>query len=350
MVSPAAQQRPYPVDELARAVRLEIAAELRVDGEGEKVSLAAGRRTGGSSESREYVFTCKAWKDAFSGEKLLIRLSRSRAPWEPAEAARMPDGKVRVRTSADLGSDPANAQLRRDETAGLEALLDRMEGANGGDNSPVNLTTAGWVLGQGKPRHARCTTPDHFIRGYRNRTLNANQRQAIESALGSDLTFVWGPPGTGKTDVVAAIVEGCYRQGLRVLFLAPTKVAVDQALERICDLLSGEESFDGGLVQRAGDIELSSLAAKFGGQIDSAKIAERMSMTVAGQIAAIREQLSANQELLAVHADAERVEEALRATYARRDDASRGGYRRTRRPRMWFDLGKRHQDHSAHVP
>lgn len=323
MDSPDARQRPYPVDELARAVRLEIAAELRADGEGEKISLADGHRTGGNSESREYVFTCRAWKDAFSGEKLLIRLSRSRAPWGRAEAARMPDGKVKVRTAADLGNEPANAQLRRDETAGLEALLDRLEGANASDNSPVNLTAAGWVLGQGKPRHARCTTPDHFIRGYRDRRLNANQRQAIEHALGSDLTFVWGPPGTGKTDVVAAIVEGCHRQGLRVLFLAPTKVAVDQALERICDLLSSEESFTDGLVQRAGEIELPSLAAKFGDQIDPAKIAERMSMTVTGQIASIREQLAANQKLLAVHTEADRVEEALRATYARRDEAGR---------------------------
>ncbi|GAA3571998.1 hypothetical protein GCM10022419_061090 [Nonomuraea rosea] len=317
------QQRPFPVDELSRAVRLEIAAELRADGDGEKVSLSAGRRVGGDGETREYLFSCRAWKQSLAGEKLLIRGSRSRASWERAEVTRMQDGKVKVRTGADLGSEPFNAQLRKDETAGLESMIDRLEGASGSDNSPVNLTTAGWLLGAGKPRLARCTTPGDFIRDYRDRRLNAAQRQAIEQALGSDLTFIWGPPGTGKTDVVAAIAEGCYRQQLRVLFLAPTKVAVDQALERICDLLSGEETFGEGLVQRAGEIELPSLAAKFGDQIDPARIAGRMSEEVTVQIAAARERLEANREILAVHTEAERVGEDLRTASAQRDDAGR---------------------------
>ena len=41
--------------------------------------------------------------------------------------------------------------------------------------------------------------------------------------------------------LVGRIVEGCVRQGLRVLFLAPTHVAVDQAMERVCALLEREE-------------------------------------------------------------------------------------------------------------
>ncbi|MGW0806604.1 AAA domain-containing protein [Nonomuraea sp. NPDC002799] len=317
------RQKPFPIDELVRAVRLEIAAELRADGDGEKIALSAGRRTGGAGEIREYLFSCRSWKNALSSEKLVIRLSRSKDPWARAEATRMPDGKVKVRTTADLGHDPGNAQLRKDETVGLESVLDRLEGANGNDNSPVNLTTAGWLLGQGRPRMSHYTTTDHLISNYRDRRLNARQRQAIEQALGSDLTFIWGPPGTGKTDVVAAIAEGCYRQKLRVLFLAPTKVAVDQALERICDLLSGEETFGEGLVQRAGEIELPSLAAKFGDQIDPAKIAERLSATVTVQIAAVRDRLEADQKILAVHAEAERVSEELRIASAQRDDAGR---------------------------
>ncbi|NUW43313.1 AAA domain-containing protein [Nonomuraea rhodomycinica] len=202
-------------------------------------------------------------------------------------------------------------------------MLDRLEGASDEENSTVNLTTAGWLLGQGNPRDGRCTTPEHFVRNYRDRLLNSKQRQAIEQALGSEATFIWGPPGTGKTDVVAAIAEGCFRQQLRVLFVAPTKVAVDQALERICDLLSDEEAFGEGLVQRAGEIELSSLAARFGDQIDPGKIAERLAASVTGRIAGVREQLEANRRLLAVHAEVERIGEELRIASAQRDDNSR---------------------------
>ncbi|GGS97555.1 hypothetical protein GCM10010156_64700 [Planobispora rosea] len=316
------QQRPFPVDDLLRAVRLEIAAELRSDGDGEKIPLTAGRRNGSDGEVHEYLFSCQKWKDTFSGEKLLVRLSRSRAPWARAEAARMHDGKILVRTAADLGTRPDNAQLRMDESAGLETLVERLESAGEADG-PVNLTTAGWLLGQGRPRIDRCTTPERFVHGYHERPFNPRQRQAIEQALGSDLTFIWGPPGTGKTDVVASIVEGCYRQGMRVLFVAPTKVAVDQALERICDLLSDEEDFDAGLVQRAGDIELASLAGRFGDQINAGRIAARLAAATAAQITRTREMLDAARQDLALHSEAGRLADELRDLRARHDEAAR---------------------------
>nr|WP_083977555.1 AAA domain-containing protein [Herbidospora sakaeratensis] len=295
---------PFPVDELLRAVRLEIDAELRSDGDGEKLTLSAGRRTG----RNEYLFTCATWRDRFAGDRMLIRLSRNRDAWARAEVQRMPDGKVKVRTSADLGAQPAEARLREDETAGWEAVVEKLESAAGGG---LNLTAAGWLTGDGRPRVGRCTTPERYVRGYRERLLNDRQRQAIEQALGSDLTFVWGPPGTGKTDVVSCIAEGSYRQGLRVLFVAPTKVAVDQALERICTLLSDEDGFDAGLVQRAGEIELPSLATAFGDDIDPARIARRLSGSMVAQIADVQSRLDAARRDLAVHAEAAEAEARL---------------------------------------
>ncbi|MGW6498898.1 AAA domain-containing protein [Nonomuraea angiospora] len=315
------RQMPFPVDALLRAVRLEISAELRSDGNGEKVSLSSGRRTGRNGEMFEYLFACRGWKDAYGAEKLLIRLSQARrSPWASAEATRMHDGNIRVRTTADLGVQPANAQLRLDDSASLEAMAERLESA-GGRDGVINLTTADWLYGRGTPRIGRSATPERFIRGYRERHLNLRQREAIEKALGSDLTFIWGPPGTGKTDVVSCIAEGCYRQGTRVLFLAPTKVAVDQALERICELLSGEEGFGDGLVQRAGEIESPSLAAKFGDQIDPHQIAARLSITLTTQITDVRQRLAAARGDLALHAEAVKTEEDLRTSCAQRDHA-----------------------------
>ena len=153
----------------------------------------------------------------------------------------LPDGAVRVTTRADLGHESINVQLRDDATAPLEQLADRISGASG-----LNPTTAGFVLGEGAPRIARCADVERLVDGYRDLPLNDRQRDAIEHALACDVTFIWGPPGTGKTDVVARIVEGCFRQGQRVLFLAPTHVAVDQAVERICALLERAVGFDGG--------------------------------------------------------------------------------------------------------
>ncbi len=223
----------------------------------------------------------------------------------------MPDGKIRVVTTADLGGEPKNAQLCEDDTAVLEALADRLEKA-GDRDGPVNLTTAGWMLGRGRPRINRCSHPERLIFGYRGLRLNERQRQAIEQALASEIAFIWGPPGTGKTDVVTHIVEGCHRQDERVLFLAPTKVAVDQALERMCERLSGEDGFDSGLVQRAGDIELASLAEKYGEQISPARVAERLTTELTTQISDARGRLDRIRVDLTLHESVQQAEDAHR--------------------------------------
>lgn len=307
------QAGPYPVAHLHRAVQLEIVAILHNDmTNAEKVSLRDGRLVRQSGAEREYLFSCKGWKEAFGGKDLLIRTSPSRGPWERAEAVRLPDGKIRVTTEADLGAVPASAQLVEDDTAGLVALTERLEQLGTGAPA-MNLTAAGWLVGQGRPKIGRCADTERFVPGYRNRQLNTRQRRAVEQALGSELTFVWGPPGTGKTEVVASIVEGCYRQGLRVLFLAPTHVAVDQALLRMCDLLAREPEFESGLVQRAGDIAVASLAAKYGERIDQSRIADRLAGELDAEIARV------TTELAGVRGGIARHEEAARATTERHE-------------------------------
>lgn len=267
---------PYPAEELLAAVRAEIAAEYRSDAEGAvKVPLSKGRRTSRAGETHEYVFQCRRWHDSLDGHPVVVRASRSQAAWASAEASRLPDGNVRLATRADLGPNPAHVQIRLDEAANWAVLAERIE-AVGEKGSTINAQRAGWLVGQGTPRVAQEANPGRWVANWPDLRLNPRQRQAITQALASEVLFLWGPPGTGKTDVVAHIVEGSYRQGLNVLFLAPTKVAVDQALERICDLLAREERFGEGLVQRAGEIELPSLRSRYGEQLDPARIAARL--------------------------------------------------------------------------
>ncbi|MER8058637.1 MULTISPECIES: AAA domain-containing protein [unclassified Streptomyces] len=305
---------PYPVRELLAAARLEVAAELRGDGkDGAKVSLSAGHRTAGADGRHEYVFDCKKWSGALDGKPVLIRPSRSTGPWSPAEASRMPEGKVRVVTEADLGAAPARAQIREDDAASWRVLAERLETV-GQPNHPVRLTSAGWTLGQQAPRlGSTAGTTAQWVAGWNSLKLNPRQRQAVEQALGSEVLFLWGPPGTGKTDVVGHIVEGCYRQGHSVLFLAPTKVAVDQALERICELLSAEQGFDEGLVQRAGDIAVASLRDKYGDQVDPERVATRMGARIKESLTQLAAALRETHEGIALH---DRVD-ALRADLAK---------------------------------
>jgi len=64
--------------------------------------------------------------------------------------------------------------------------------------------------------------------------LSTEQEQAIETALTTPVAYIWGPPGTGKTKwVLAKAVELCVSGGEKVLVLAPTNNAIDNALRAI---------------------------------------------------------------------------------------------------------------------
>jgi hypothetical protein len=83
-------------------------------------------------------------------------------------------------------------------------------------------------------------------------SLNASQRAAVQLCSDSDLSFVWGPPGTGKTTTLAHIVGELLAQGLRVLVLSTTNAALDQALEKIAGDCAMRESIHAGKVVRIG--------------------------------------------------------------------------------------------------
>ncbi|MFJ6021596.1 AAA domain-containing protein [Nocardiopsis alba] len=99
--------------------------------------------------------------------------------------------------------------------------------------------------------------------------------------------------------MVSLIIEGSHHLGERILFLAPTRVAVDQALERVCERLEGEDDFDTGLVQRAGDIEVDSLRERFGSVIDPEMIAGRLGIDLSTRAEELEEalKLSTTQRL-----------------------------------------------------
>jgi hypothetical protein len=64
--------------------------------------------------------------------------------------------------------------------------------------------------------------------------LDASQRRAVEIALSRrEVSLVWGPPGTGKTQAIVAMCLAAVRAGLRVLVTSQSNVAVDNAIQRL---------------------------------------------------------------------------------------------------------------------
>jgi KaiC/GvpD/RAD55 family RecA-like ATPase len=280
--------RNYPTDNLITAIEHEITAILDSSGSAdERITLSQGRLIRTQGIDHEYAFAVRGWRNT-GNDQFLVRPSRTQGDWVQATASVMPDGKLRLTTKGELAGDLAQVQLRPDETLPLSRLAERIREHAG----TFNKTAASWIIGDGSPKIGRCSEVERLVRGYAGLRLNERQRLAIEHALASEITFVWGPPGTGKTDVVSRIIEGCYRQGLRVLFVAPTHVAVDQALERVCELLRHEEQFDSGLVQRAGEIAIPSLKTRFGPKIVASEIADALTAELVTRIDEIKARLA----------------------------------------------------------
>lgn len=60
------------------------------------------------------------------------------------------------------------------------------------------------------------------------------QQEACESCLApGGVRLVWGPPGTGKTRVLAEAISTMLATGRRVLLVSPTNIAVDNALLKV---------------------------------------------------------------------------------------------------------------------
>lgn len=75
-----------------------------------------------------------------------------------------------------------------------------------------------------------------------NYTTHA-QNEAIKKSLLNDITYIWGPPGTGKTTVIGQIIKELYCRNRSVLIVSHTNTAVDGAIAKADSLLSEKISY-----------------------------------------------------------------------------------------------------------
>jgi hypothetical protein len=82
--------------------------------------------------------------------------------------------------------------------------------------------------------------------------LNNGQQAAISSCLSHDISFIWGPPGTGKSTTVAHIVQQLVLSGQRVLVTAHSNAAVDVAMLDVADACHDLQDMKKGRILRYG--------------------------------------------------------------------------------------------------
>jgi hypothetical protein len=137
---------------------------------------------------------------------------------------------LRVATDGALGKSPGSGLLTFDPTWMLEALDERLAQI-GKSPEQFQVGTALKLFGRAFPRVGERSSETVYTSG-----LNESQILALARVLGSDVQFVWGPPGTGKTKVLGHAGAALADEG-HVLIVAATNAAVDEAAARVAERL-----------------------------------------------------------------------------------------------------------------
>jgi len=82
-----------------------------------------------------------------------------------------------------------------------------------------------------------------------NGNLNKQQQEAVISSVDRGITFISGPPGTGKTRTIGSIGKELYHRDRSVLLVSHTNTAVDGALKIIGSFIDREQLLEGKVIR-----------------------------------------------------------------------------------------------------
>lgn len=207
----------------AEAVRAEL-AELEKKGGEQRYELHGGQRvTPEKSAYTVYRFTLAdstlVPEDA-SGT-LEVEGRQFKATVVGQESSRL---DVQVEAAEALGQFVPRALLRVDDLGLLRKLAEILEAVAAGTEAVSPLATAMFHPKSNGACKASLPTTPALDR------VTGEQRSVLEQASASETTFVWGPPGTGKTYVIAHLIAALVARGERVLMTSHTHAAVDQSI------------------------------------------------------------------------------------------------------------------------
>ena len=102
--------------------------------------------------------------------------------------------------------------------------------------------------------HLLTTRKDAFLYVSQYGTiLDNSQKEAFEASINHDITFIWGPPGTGKSFTLASIIRTLFALSESTIVCCISNVAVDQLLNKVVDVLgTGNDAPKPGNFYRAG--------------------------------------------------------------------------------------------------
>lgn len=126
------------------------------------------------------------------------------------------DFTILIRTMEYIGETIESVEFTSEQWQLLEALMERLE-----EMEPSAGSLAYEIACNGRKQITKW------------QSIKCGQNLAFNRATSEGITFIWGPPGTGKTETLANIAIEHIENGRRVLMLSYSNVSVDGALLRV---------------------------------------------------------------------------------------------------------------------
>lgn len=198
---------------------------------------------------------------------------------------------ITIALGSDLGPLIASARIESEEVDLLQALIVRLKALRSDDlGREFNRQLATKILSLGEP----ATDCDISQAEKVPDDLTEDQAAAFSRSLSQPVTFLWGPPGTGKTVMLGALAWQLFSENKRVLVVSHTNHAVDGVVESLCKRIveGGRSSIPEGSILRMGSMVRESLIAKFGEQVHLDLVIKRSHEKVATRLESLTKELS----------------------------------------------------------
>ena len=180
---------------------------------GKKYKIIDGEKL--PSKSGEYLYAFDTDTDLHFPDGTAIKL------WfpdniVPGYVVSCEDFTILIRTMEYIGESIESVEFTSEQWQLLEALMERLE-----EMEPSAGSLAYEIACNGRKQITKW------------QSIKCGQNQAFNRATSEEITFIWGPPGTGKTETLANIALEHIENGRRVMMLSYSNVSVDGALLRV---------------------------------------------------------------------------------------------------------------------
>lgn len=249
-VSPPPQSRNLPVEEIIKALKDEIWATKR---QAEKSPLYAKFKQQfhwniALKYHYEFALFYEGDEELPIQESMPVRLKWAVSEVQGTILTYDPSKQTLIIETESILSgyqlDTAMSILPNSEHL-IKALIDRMETL-----SPKNQLA--WPLLTKKPVTGTCEWNKQIY----FEQLDESQQEVVRFALKNQLTYIWGPPGTGKTHTLGRLINNLLGGNERILIASISNVAVDGVAKQLIKAFGeggdGKKLLDKGKVLRFG--------------------------------------------------------------------------------------------------